>query len=71
VLVVVALAASGNQAAGIVAAIGAGVWFDVFFTHPYQRLTIAGRSDIETFVLLLTVGVAVTEPPCRDAGNGR
>jgi K+-sensing histidine kinase KdpD len=61
VLVVVAVAASGNRLAGIVAALGAGVWFDFFFTHPYQRLTIAHRSDIETFVLLLLVGVAVTE----------
>lgn len=61
VLVVVAVAASGNRAAGIVAALGAGVWFDFFFTRPYQRFTIADRSDIETFVLLLLVGIAVTE----------
>ncbi len=61
VLVVVAVAAIGQRVAGIVAAIGAGVWFDFFFTRPYQRFTIADRSDIETFVLLLLVGVAVTE----------
>jgi hypothetical protein len=61
VLVVVAVAASGKRGAGIVAAIGAGVWFDFFFTRPYQRFTIADRSDIESFVLLLAVGIAVTE----------
>jgi Domain of unknown function (DUF4118) len=61
VLVVVAVAAMGNRVAGIVAAVGAGVWFDFFFTRPYQRFTIADRSDIETFVLLLLVGGAVTE----------
>jgi hypothetical protein len=61
VVVVVAVAASGNRLAGIVAAVSAGVWFDFFFTRPYQRFTIADRSDIETFVLLLVVGIAVTE----------
>jgi hypothetical protein len=61
VLVVVAVAASGNRAAGLLAAIGAGVWFDFFFTRPFQRFTIADHSDIETFVLLLVIGIAVTE----------
>jgi pimeloyl-ACP methyl ester carboxylesterase len=61
VLVVVGVAATGNRVAGIVTAIGAGVWFDFFFTRPYQRFTIADRSDIETFVLLLAVGIAATE----------
>lgn len=61
VLVVVAVAAIGNRVAGIVAALGAGVWFDFFFTRPYQGFAISGRSDIETFILLLLVGIAVTE----------
>lgn len=61
VLVVVVVAASGERVAGIVAAIGAGVWFDFFFTQPYQRFAIEDRSDIETFLLLLVVGIAVTE----------
>ena len=61
VVVVVAVAAIGDRLAGIVAAILAGVWFDFFFTRPYQRFTIADRSDIETFVLLLVVGITVTE----------
>jgi len=61
VLVVVAVAALGNRAAGILSAVFAGVWFDLFFTRPYQRFTITDRSDIETFVLLVGVGIAVTE----------
>ena len=61
VLLVVAVAAIGSRVAGIVAAVFAGVWFDFFFTKPYQRFTIADRSDIETFVLLVAVGIAVTE----------
>ena len=61
VLVVVAVAANGNRVAGVVAAISAGVWFDFFLTQPYEHLTITNRSDIETAVLLLLVGVGVTE----------
>jgi len=62
VLFVVAVAAlSGHRSPGIVAAVSAGVWFDFFLTKPYQRLTIKDRADIETAVLLLLVGVAVSE----------
>ena len=61
VVVVVAVSASGNRLAGIVAAVSAGAWFDFFFTRPFQRFTITDRADIETFVLLLVVGIAVTE----------
>jgi K+-sensing histidine kinase KdpD len=61
VVVVVAVSASGNRLAGIVAAVSAGVWFDFFFTRPFQRFTITDRADVETFVLLLVVGIAVTE----------
>jgi K+-sensing histidine kinase KdpD len=61
VVVVVAVAAFGNRLAGYLAALSAGVWFDFYFTEPYQRLTIGDRSDVETFVLLMAVGIAVTE----------
>jgi len=61
VVVVVAVAANGYRVAGIFAALSAGVWFDFFFTQPYQRFTIDDRADIETLVLLLAVGIAVTE----------
>ena len=61
VLLVVAVAANGYRPAGVVAALSAGVWFDFFLTAPYERFTIDDRSDVETTVLLLLVGVAVTE----------
>jgi Domain of unknown function (DUF4118) len=61
VLVVVAVAATGRRTAGILAALGAGVWFDFFFTRPYERFTINSRTDVETTVLLLLVGIGVTE----------
>jgi K+-sensing histidine kinase KdpD len=61
VLIVVAAAATGDRAAGLVAAISSGVWFDVLLTQPYGKLTIHSSEDIEVTVLLVAVGVAVTE----------
>jgi hypothetical protein len=61
VVVVVAVAAIGNRVAGAIAAIGSAVWFDFFFTQPYERLTIHSSSDVTTFVLLLVVGVIVSQ----------
>lgn len=60
-LVVVAVAANGYRLAGILAAVSAAVWFDFFLTQPYERFFITRRTDIETTVLLLVIGVAVTE----------
>jgi len=61
VVAVVAVAAIGNRAAGALAAVGAAAWFDFFFTVPYQRFTIRNSSDVTTFILLLAVGVAVSQ----------
>jgi K+-sensing histidine kinase KdpD len=61
VLVIVAVAASGNRVAGVLAAVSAALWFDLFLTRPYGRLTITDRADLETTTLLLAVGVGVTE----------
>jgi K+-sensing histidine kinase KdpD len=60
-LVVVAVAANGYRLAGYLAALSAAVWFDFFLTRPYEELAITRRADIETTVLLLVIGVAVTE----------
>ena len=60
-LVVVAVAAYGYRPAGYLAALSAAVWFDFFLTRPYERFTITRRADIETTVLLLIIGAAVTE----------
>jgi K+-sensing histidine kinase KdpD len=61
VVVVAAVAATGNRLAGAIAAIGAAAWFDFFFTVPYGRFTIRHSSDVTTFVLLLVVGIAVSQ----------
>jgi len=61
VVVVVAVSAIGNRIAGALAAVGAAVWFDFFFTVPYERFTISRSSDVTTFILLLVVGVAVSQ----------
>ena len=60
-LVVVAVAANGYRLAGLLAAVSAAVWFDFFLTRPYERFAITSRDDIETAILLLVIGVAVTE----------
>jgi hypothetical protein len=61
VVVVVAVAAAGNRVAGTIAAVGAAVWFDFLFTLPYERFTIRSSADVTTFVLLLVVGVIVSQ----------
>jgi K+-sensing histidine kinase KdpD len=61
ILVIVAVAANGNRLAGVLAAVSAAVWYDFFLTRPYERFSITSRTDIETTVLLLVIGVAVTE----------
>ena len=65
ILVVVAVAASGHRLAGVLAAVSAAAWFDFFLTVPYERFTITRRADIETTVLLLAIGAAVTEIAVR------
>jgi K+-sensing histidine kinase KdpD len=61
VLIVVGAAATGDRLAGIVAALSAGLWFDVLLTQPYGQFTIHDPNDVEVTVLLVLVGVAVTE----------
>ena len=61
VLIVVAVAATGDRVAGIVAAVSGGVWFDFFLTQPYGTLAITDSDDVEVVVLLVLVGSAVAE----------
>lgn len=61
VLWVVAAAATGDRLAGMLAALSGGLWFDFFLTAPYQQFTIADPDDVEATVLLVLIGVAVTE----------
>ncbi|WP_371658214.1 DUF4118 domain-containing protein [Streptomyces sp. NBC_00280] len=61
VVVVVAVAALGSRTAGAVAALSAAAWFDFFLTRPYQRFVISDSDDVTTTLLLLAVGVAVSQ----------
>jgi K+-sensing histidine kinase KdpD len=61
VLVVVGVAATGRRLPGVVAALVSTGAFDFFLTAPYLRFAIADRDDIETAVLLVLIGLAVTE----------
>jgi len=61
VLIVVATAATGDRVAGIVAALSSAAGFDVLLTEPRGQFTIKNPNDIEVTVLLVLVGIAVTE----------
>lgn len=61
VLVVVGVASAGDRLAGLLAALSAGLGFDFFLTRPYESLAIVSAADVQTTLLLLAVGAAVTE----------
>lgn len=61
VLWVVGAAATGDRIAGVAAALSGAAWFDFFLTAPYETFTINDSDDIEATVLLMLIGVAVTE----------
>ncbi|MFF5761643.1 DUF4118 domain-containing protein [Streptomyces tanashiensis] len=53
--------AFGNRFAGALAALSAAAWFDFFHTEPYQSFHIQDGADVETAVLLLVVGLIVSQ----------
>ncbi len=61
VLIVVGAAATGDRIAGVLAALAAAVGFDFFLSPPYLQFRIDSVEDAELAVLLLLVGVAVSE----------
>jgi K+-sensing histidine kinase KdpD len=61
VVIVVAVAATGHRAAGMLAAVSSAVSFAYFLTEPVHQLTIANPDDLATAALLVVVGVAVSE----------
>ncbi|WP_109005043.1 DUF4118 domain-containing protein [Streptomyces rishiriensis] len=65
VVAVVAIAALGSRAAGALGALSAAAWFDFFLTRPYQTFGINASEDIETAVLLLAVGLIVSQLAAR------
>ncbi|MFJ3519687.1 DUF4118 domain-containing protein [Streptomyces sp. NPDC090131] len=65
VVVVVAAAALGTRAAGALAALSATAWFDFFLTRPYGQFAIDNGEEIQTAVLLLVVGLIVSQLAVR------
>jgi K+-sensing histidine kinase KdpD len=65
VVAIVALAIGGNRFVGFVASVFSALWYDYFLTRPYDRLAISHRSDLETTICLLIVGVVVSELAAR------
>jgi K+-sensing histidine kinase KdpD len=61
VVVVVAVAAIGRRLPGLVAAVVAGIAFDYLWAAPYYRFTIKDPNLIQTAILLVIVGAAVSE----------
>jgi PAS domain S-box-containing protein len=61
VLVVVVVASAGDRLAGWFAAVSAGLCFALFLAWPYQSFGIAAAAEVQSTLLLLGVGVAVTE----------
>jgi K+-sensing histidine kinase KdpD len=61
VVVIVAVAVFGIRLAGVIAAVSSAVWFDFFLTVPYDSFTINSSNDVEQAVLLLVIGIAVTQ----------
>lgn len=61
VLLVVVAAATGLRAAGLTAAVSSAIWFNFFLAPPYETFVIAGSNDLQTMILLVLLGIAVTE----------
>ncbi|HEY3508403.1 MULTISPECIES: DUF4118 domain-containing protein [Kribbella] len=61
VVVIVAVAVFGIRLAGMLAAVSSAVWFDFFLTVPYGSFSIDSGDDVEQALLLLVIGVAVTQ----------
>jgi K+-sensing histidine kinase KdpD len=61
VLAVMIGAMAGERLGGAIAAVLAAVSFDFLFTRPYYSFTISSGDDLQTFLLLLAVGLVAGE----------
>jgi len=61
VLVVVGVALAGDRFAGLLASVSAGLCFGLFLAWPYLSSSIAAAAEVQSTLLLVGVGVAVTE----------
>ncbi|MFJ2747058.1 DUF4118 domain-containing protein [Streptomyces sp. NPDC087297] len=66
VVAVVLIAASGTRVAAALAALSSAAWFGVLLlARPYRPFTLADRDEIQTAVLLLVVGLIVSQSAVR------
>jgi len=65
VLVVVAMAATGDRVSGALAALSSAIGFDFFVASPRLDFDIDDVADVEMAILLLLVGIAVSELALR------
>ena len=61
VLAVLIGAMAGGRLGGVIAAVLAAVSFDFLFTRPYYSFSISSSDDLQTFLLLLAVGLVAGE----------
>jgi K+-sensing histidine kinase KdpD len=61
VLCVVVAGTSGQRVAALLAAVSGGISFDYFLTRPYHSLVMSDPDDVEVTLLLIVIGVIVTE----------
>jgi hypothetical protein len=66
---VAALSTLGTRLSAFVAALSAGVGFDVFHTRPYGSFAISRAPDVETALLLVAVAIAVGQLAARSRLN--
>ncbi|MGC2486002.1 MAG: DUF4118 domain-containing protein [Acidimicrobiales bacterium] len=71
VAVIVAIASLGSRSGGYLASLSSTLWFDFFFTHPYNSFDIHGRDPREITICLLIVGLGVTELAARSRHHRR
>jgi hypothetical protein len=61
VTVVLLMAIVGGRVAGIIAAVTTALAFDLLLTRPFNSFQIATSADVQTFVLLLVIGMIAGE----------
>ncbi len=66
VVLVAAIAIAGTRVSGALASASAALWFDFFFTRPYDSFDISGRRALEITISLAVVGLAVSELAARN-----
>ncbi len=61
VLIVIAVAAMGDRVGGVLAALSSALWFEFFLVPPVLSFSIDKRDDMVLAVLMVVVGIGVTE----------